>query len=157
MVWKMRALALAAFLWGGVAGASGDHEVVAPRGIEPSDESEFGKPAGRASAGQHGDDVDGLRDQGARHRDDGLLNELLKPAQGAERGAVRRPLRRGAGARQRQQRRDPGRGPIPRRSTQNPERMNENSPGPARNERRPGLHRAPRSLSLSHRMGEGWG
>ncbi len=34
---------------------------------------------------------------------------------------------------------------------QNPERMNENSPGPARNERRPGLRRAPRSISLWRR------
>ena len=37
-----------------------------------------------AAPGQHGDDVDGLGNQGAGHRDDGLLHELLKPAQRSE-------------------------------------------------------------------------
>ena len=56
-------------------------------GIEPCDEGEFGEPARGAAAGEHGDDVDGLGDQRARHGDDGFLDELLEAAQRAERGA----------------------------------------------------------------------
>ena len=38
-----------------------------------------------AAAAAHGDDLDRLGDQRARHGDDGLLDELLEPAQRAER------------------------------------------------------------------------
>ena len=37
--------------------------------------------------GKNGDDVDGFGDQGTRDGNDGFLDELLKPAQGAKRGA----------------------------------------------------------------------
>ncbi len=42
-------------------------------------------PARLAAAAAHGDDLDRLGDQRARHGDDGLLDELLEPAQRAER------------------------------------------------------------------------
>ena len=51
------------------------------------DVREFGEPAIGATAGQDGDDVDGLGDQGARNGDDGFLDELLEAAQRAERRA----------------------------------------------------------------------
>ena len=60
--------------------------VVAGRS-EPCDAGEFGQAAIGAATGKNGDDVDGLRDQGARDGDDGFLDELLEPAQRAERGA----------------------------------------------------------------------
>ena len=73
--------------WGVVVGASGDDAVVAGRGIEPGDAGELGEPALGAAAGEHGDEIDGLGDQRARDGDDGFLDELLEPAQRAERGA----------------------------------------------------------------------
>jgi hypothetical protein len=42
--------------------------------------SKFGKTAISATASKNGYDVHGLGDQGARHRDDRLLDELLEPA-----------------------------------------------------------------------------
>ena len=39
----------------------------------------------RAASGEHGDDVDGFGDEGARDRDDCFLHKLLKPPQRAQR------------------------------------------------------------------------
>jgi hypothetical protein len=43
---------------------------------------EFDEAPGSAAAGEYGDDVDGFGDQGAGHRDDGFLDELLKAPEG---------------------------------------------------------------------------
>ena len=56
-------------------------------GPRPVDTGEFGEPPIGAAAGEHGDEIDGLGDQRARNGDDGFLDELLQPAQRAERGA----------------------------------------------------------------------
>src|SRR5437016_5350871 len=66
----------------GIHGWSGlelclDRAVVAGGGIEPVHESDLNEPAGRASAGEHGNNVDRLGNESARDRDHGLLHELL--------------------------------------------------------------------------------
>jgi hypothetical protein len=61
--------------------------VVAGRGVEPFDAGQLGEAAAVPVADEHGDQVDGLGQQRARDRDDGLLNELLHTAQRAERGS----------------------------------------------------------------------
>ena len=66
---------------------SGDDAVVAVAGSSPATSGELGEAALGAAAGEHRDDIDGLGDQRARHGDDGFLDELLEPAQRAERGA----------------------------------------------------------------------
>ena len=62
----------------------GGEDVVAG-GAETPDHGEFGEPSGGAAAGENGDDVNGLGDERARDRDDGFLDELLEPAQRADR------------------------------------------------------------------------
>ena len=47
--------------------------------------SEFGEPACRTAARQHGDEIDRVGDQRARNRDHGFLNELLHATQRADR------------------------------------------------------------------------
>ncbi len=59
--------------------------VVAVRS-QPFDAGEFGQPGARNRAGKDGNKVDGLGDQGARDRDDSLLDELFKAAQRADAG-----------------------------------------------------------------------
>ena len=62
--------------------------MIAPRGIESGGpRREFGEPPSGPSRTEHGDHVDGLGDQRARHGDHGFLDELFEPAQRAERGA----------------------------------------------------------------------
>src|SRR3546814_3387697 len=51
------------------------------------DAREFGEAAFRSASGQHRHHVDGLADQRAGHGHDGFLDELLHPAQRAERRA----------------------------------------------------------------------
>ena len=53
----------------------------------PFDAGEFGKAPVGAPACEHGDELDGLGDQRARHGDDGFLNQLLQPAECAQRRA----------------------------------------------------------------------
>src|SRR3546814_20566897 len=48
---------------------------------------EFGEASVRSASGQHRHHVDGLADQRAGHGHDGFLDELLHPAQRAERRA----------------------------------------------------------------------
>jgi hypothetical protein len=48
---------------------------------------EVGEPPCGAAAGEDRDEVDGLGDEGARHRDDGFLDKLIEAAQRADRGA----------------------------------------------------------------------
>src|SRR3546814_9572815 len=47
--------------------------------VEPVDAGQFGKASPGAIAHQHGDEVDGLGDQGARDGDDSFLDQLLHP------------------------------------------------------------------------------
>ena len=58
-------------------------EVVAVR-AKALDTSQLGEPPIGAAAGQDGNELDGLGDQGAWHRDDGFLDQLLHSAQRAE-------------------------------------------------------------------------
>jgi hypothetical protein len=53
--------------------------------VQPLDRGEFDEAASFASSGGHRDDLDRLGDQRARDRDHGFLDELLEPAQRAER------------------------------------------------------------------------
>src|SRR5689334_10296780 len=62
-------------------------DAIVAAGPEAFDAGELGKTARRAAATQHGDEVDGLGDERARHGDDGFLDELLEAAQRADRGA----------------------------------------------------------------------
>ena len=57
-----------------------DEKAVVAVGLEAVDACEFGEAPIGATAGKHGDEVDGLGDQRARNRDDGFLDELLEPA-----------------------------------------------------------------------------
>ncbi len=70
-----------------VGGGERCEAVVAGRGVEPFDAGQLGQPASVRVADQHGDQVDRLGDQRARDRHDGLLDELLHPAERTERGA----------------------------------------------------------------------
>ncbi len=64
----------------------GGQDVIA--GIrEAADGREIDEATLRATAGQHGDDVDGFGNHRSRHGDDGFLDKLLKAAERAERGA----------------------------------------------------------------------
>ena len=54
---------------------------------QPFDAGKLGQPARGTAPGKDGNKVDGFRDQSARDRDDGLLNELFKATQRADAGA----------------------------------------------------------------------
>ena len=54
---------------------------------EPRDAGELGQAAVGTATGKNGNNVDGLRDQGAGDRDDGFLDQLLESTQRSERGA----------------------------------------------------------------------
>jgi len=59
-------------------GGDGGQDVIA--GIrEAADGGEIDKAPLCATAGEHGDDVDGFGNHRARHGDDGFLDELFKP------------------------------------------------------------------------------
>src|SRR3546814_3465021 len=53
-------------------------DAIIPLGGEALDTSELGQAARRSSTRKHRDHVDGFRDQCARDRDDGLLDQLLE-------------------------------------------------------------------------------
>ena len=55
-------------------------------GAEPIDAGEFNETAGRSASGEDGNKVDRFGDQGARHRDNGFLDELFEAAQRADAG-----------------------------------------------------------------------
>src|SRR3546814_2202455 len=57
------------------------------RSAEALDAGEFGEPARRAAAGEHGDEVDRLGDQRARDGHHGFLDELLHATERADGGA----------------------------------------------------------------------
>src|SRR6266700_7335260 len=56
-------------------------------GSEPRDAGERGQAAIGTATGKNGNNVDGLRDQGAGDRDDGFLDQLLESTQRSERRA----------------------------------------------------------------------
>lgn len=62
-------------------------DAVVAVGAEALNAGEFGEAARCAAAGEHGDEINRLRDQGARDGDDGFLNELLHAAERADGGA----------------------------------------------------------------------
>ena len=62
----------------------GVKDVVAVRS-KPVDTSELGEPPIGSAACQHGDELDCLGDQRTRNGDDGFLDQLLHPAERAER------------------------------------------------------------------------
>ncbi|SED44705.1 hypothetical protein SAMN05519105_4016 [Rhodobacter sp. 24-YEA-8] len=64
---------------------AGGNPVVAV-GSETFDAGEFDKPPCGTATGKDGDEVDGLRDHGARNGDNGFLDELFEAAQRADAG-----------------------------------------------------------------------
>src|SRR3546814_10435834 len=61
--------------------------IVAARGIEPIDARKFGEPPAGAVADEHGDEIDRLGDERARHRHHRFLDALLHPPERADRTA----------------------------------------------------------------------
>src|SRR3546814_16850019 len=61
--------------------------IVAARGIEPIDARKFGEPPAGAVADEHGDEIDRLGDERARHRHTRFLDEFLHPPERADRTA----------------------------------------------------------------------
>ena len=55
------------------------------RSVQAPDTSEFGEAPIGAAACQYGNELDGLGDQGAWHRDNSFLDQLLYPAERTER------------------------------------------------------------------------
>jgi len=55
--------------------------------VRPSTRASSASPSVRTAAGEDGDHIDGLRDQRARHSDDGFLDKLFEAAKRAECGA----------------------------------------------------------------------
>ncbi len=56
-------------------------------GAKSLDASKLGEPPIGPSACQHGDELDGVRDQGTRHGGDGFLDQLLHSVERTERRA----------------------------------------------------------------------
>src|SRR3990167_7641309 len=62
-------------------------DVVVAALIEPANLGELGQAPSGAVTDQHGDDVDGLGDECARHGDNALLDQLLHAPQRSDRGS----------------------------------------------------------------------
>ena len=62
----------------------GNQAIVTGDRVEPVDAGQFGQTPPGAIAHQHGNEVDGLGDQGARDGDDRFLDQLLHPPKSAD-------------------------------------------------------------------------